>query len=139
MSDVLNQIKQKIETTVKSGIETVEHLVGIGKTTAAKAVTAAEPAIAQAEAAVSQATTQVEASAAATLATTGATGRFRAWPFRPLRRPARVRRLRRPPMPPRPPGPRRTSAYNSRRLTAGHQLSSWQCGFDSRRLYWRKP
>jgi hypothetical protein len=74
MSDVLNQIKQKIETTVKSGIETVEHLVGIGKTTAAKAVTAAEPAIAQAEAAVAQATTQVEASAAATLATTGATG-----------------------------------------------------------------
>ncbi len=69
MSDVLNQIKQKIETTVKSGIETVEHLVGIGKTTAANAVTAAEPAIAQAEAAVSQATTQVEASAAATLAT----------------------------------------------------------------------
>jgi hypothetical protein len=69
MSDVLNQIKQKIETTVKSGIETVEHLVGIGKTTAAKAVTAAEPAIAQAEAAVAQATTQVEASAAATLAT----------------------------------------------------------------------
>jgi len=66
MSDVLNQIKQKIETTVKSGIETVEHLVGIGKTTAAKAVAAAE-------AAVAQATTQVEASAAATLAA-GATG-----------------------------------------------------------------
>ena len=74
MSDVLNQIKQKIETTVKSGIETVQHLVGIGKTTAAKAVAAAEPTIAQAEAAVAQATTQVEASAAATLATTGATG-----------------------------------------------------------------
>ncbi len=68
------QVKAKVEAAAKSALETVEHLVGIGKTTAAKAVTAAEPAIAQAEAAVAQATTQVEASAAATLATTGATG-----------------------------------------------------------------
>ena len=70
------QVEAKVEAAAKSALETVEHLVGIGKTTAAKAVTAAEPAIAQAEAAIAQATTQVEAGAAATLATGALPGAY---------------------------------------------------------------
>jgi hypothetical protein len=68
MSDKLDQIKEKIETAISHGVGAVKKAIGIGKTEAAKAVTAAEPTVAQAKAAVAQATTKLEADADATLA-----------------------------------------------------------------------